>query len=208
MTTKSPPEKASYHHGDLRKVLLDEAARIIREEGEAALSMRKLAAGTGVSRSAPYHHFKDKQALLCSVAEEGFRQFVESVKALPQGDDEPVTKSHIAQFVQNYVHFAANHPEYYDLMFGSHLWKSGTLTDTLTREAHKSFRGYVETVRNWQTNGRIVSSVDPLRYAQVSWSTLHGMSRFLIDGIYVDRAALEAMCDNATDMFWRQLTTA
>ena len=49
--------KANYHHGDLRRTLLDQAALLLREEGEQGLSMRRLAARAGVSRTAPYHHF-------------------------------------------------------------------------------------------------------------------------------------------------------
>ena len=74
--SKAPAtDKKAYHHGDLRKALLDEAARLLREEGEAGLSMRKLAGHAGVSRTAAYQNFKDKQELLCAIAEEGFRLY-------------------------------------------------------------------------------------------------------------------------------------
>jgi hypothetical protein len=54
----------------------------------------------------------------------------------------------------------------------------------------------------------VSATVDPLRYAQVSWSTLHGMSRLLIDGIYLDAEAVAAMSDAAANMFWQQLQAA
>ena len=57
----------------------------------------------------------------------------------------------------------------------------------------------------WQESGQISKNLDPLRYAQVSWSTLHGMSRLLIDGIYVDNQSRNAMCQAAADMLWREL---
>ena len=80
-----------YHHGDLKKALLEETARILREEGEGALSLRGLAARLGVSRTAPYNHYKNKESLLSAVAEEGFRRFnvaidkVEKSKRYPDG---------------------------------------------------------------------------------------------------------------------------
>lgn len=178
---------------------------MIRDEGEAALSMRKLAARVGVSRTAPYHHFVDKQALLCAIAEEGFRRF-HLLEGSEELDDGMIAYSVIQSFVRGYLRFAQENAEYYDLMFGGHLWRSELLTASLKQEAHASFRRYVDGVRGWQDRGWILSSVDPLRYAQVSWSTLHGMSRLLIDGIYVDEAAVEPICDNAAIMFWRQLT--
>ena len=54
---------SSYHHGDLRSALIEAATTIIEDSGIDALSLRKLAEVTGVSRTAPYHHFKDKNAL-------------------------------------------------------------------------------------------------------------------------------------------------
>ncbi|NHO65487.1 TetR/AcrR family transcriptional regulator [Aestuariicella hydrocarbonica] len=186
---------------------MDEAAKMIRADGEQAFSMRKLAAKTGVSRTAPYHHFTDKQALLCAIAEEGFRRFMlfdGSVVKDPETG--MIARSVLDGFVRGYVRFAIENAEYYDLMFGGHLWKDRQLTESLTRESHASFRRYVDGVRHWQEQALILESIDPLRYAQVSWSTLHGMSRLLIDGIYVDEAAIEPICQNAAAMLWSELT--
>tara|TARA_B100000446_G_scaffold38056_3_gene33431 strand:+ start:36329 stop:36976 length:648 start_codon:yes stop_codon:yes gene_type:complete len=205
-TEVSASNRSSYHHGDLRQVLVDEAALMIKEEGEKSLSMRKLAARAGVSRTAPYHHFADKQALLCAIAEEGFRRFKLIDREESFDDDGFLSLNVQKAFVNNYVKFARENAQYYDLMFGGHLWESQKLTDSLTREAHASFRVYVERLRKWHQDGRILPSIDPLRYAQVSWSTLHGMSRLLIDGIYMDESAIEPICDNAAQMLWQQLT--
>src|SRR5688572_18192665 len=65
--------RGAYHHGDLRRALLDAALRTIREEGVEALTVRAAGAKLGVSRSALYRHFADKGALLTVVATEGFR---------------------------------------------------------------------------------------------------------------------------------------
>lgn len=196
--------KRSYHHGDLRRSLLDEAAALLREDGEAGLSMRALAARAGVSRTAPYHHFKDKQELLCAIAEEGFRRFA-GVLAI---DAAQLDEARIGRFVRDYLDFALANTEYYDLMFGGHLWKSATITDTLRGEAHGCFRRYVEQIRHWQEAGAIAAEVDVLRYAQVSWGTLHGLCRLLIDGIYLDRTSMGRMCDEAARMFWRELSAS
>src|ERR1041384_6768453 len=62
-----------YHHGDLRRALLDEAVATIRAEGVEGLTLREIGARLGVSRTALYRHFADKEALLEAVATEGFR---------------------------------------------------------------------------------------------------------------------------------------
>ena len=195
-------KKLSYHHGDLRRTLLDEAALLLREEGEQGLSMRRLAARVGVSRTAPYHHFKDKQDLLCAIAEEGFRRFL-GVLTL---DGPDLSLKGIRHFVRDYLEFALSNAEYYDLMFGSHLWKSEGITEALKERAHGSFRFYLEQARAWQEQGLVHKKLDPLRYSQVSWSTLHGMSRLLIDGVYLDPGSMGPICDHAANMFWRELT--
>ena len=206
MSKSQSTEKKTYHHGDLRKVLLDHAACLLREEGEEGLSMRNLAARTGVSRTAPYHHFKDKQELLCAIAEEGFARFRAVFNPPGTDKDDPLTKARIVRFVDDYIAFATEQSEYYDLMFGSQLWKTEGLTESLTREAHGTFRGYVDGIKAWKKQGAVSDTIDPLRYAQVTWSTLHGMSRLLIDGIYVDRHARNSMCKATAEMFWRELT--
>lgn len=196
--------KKTYHHGDLRRTLLDQAALLLREEGEKGLSMRALAARAGVSRTAPYHHFKDKEELLCAIAAEGFSRFI-GVLDLDSAD---LSEAGMRRFVRNYLDFAVANAEYYDLMFGSQLWKSGSVNETLRTEAQASFRFYLDQVRGWQQEGKINQRIDPLRYAQVSWSALHGMCRLLIDGIYLDTGSMAPMCDEAGRMFWRELQSA
>lgn len=205
MSSSPKTAKRAYHHGDLRKALLDDAVKLLREEGDAGLSMRNLATRAGVSRTAAYHHFEGKHDLLCAIAEEGFKQFRQVFYPADLKGDDTVNAARIQRFVRDYIKFATSNSEYYDLMFGSQLWKTEKLTEALTGEAHRAFRSYVDAIRRWQAFGQIAEGVDPLRYAQVSWSTLHGMSRLLIDGIYVDNQSRNAMCEAAADMLWRQL---
>lgn len=200
MTTKTI-KTDRYHHGDLRRTLLDEAALIIRENGEAGLSLRKLAIKAGVSHTAPYHHFKDKQELLSAIAEEGFCRFRDILTM--EGSE--LSEKRLQRFVRDYLAFAVDHAEYYDLMFGGHLWKSDRVFPALQKEAHGLFRAYAELVRSWQQQKLINPELNTLRYSQVSWSTLHGMSRLLIDGIYLDSKAMKPICDHAATMFWREL---
>jgi AcrR family transcriptional regulator len=68
----APVAKRAYHHGDLRRALLEAAWRLVTEKGLAALTLRELARAAGVSHAAPYHHFPTRTALLDALAEEGF----------------------------------------------------------------------------------------------------------------------------------------
>jgi AcrR family transcriptional regulator len=78
MTTRTkagaPASRTGYHHGDLRRALLDASLALVAEGGIGALSLREVARKAGVSHNAPYHHFKDRGSLLAALAEEGFAE--------------------------------------------------------------------------------------------------------------------------------------
>jgi AcrR family transcriptional regulator len=194
--------KVSYHHGDLRKALLDVATKIMQEEGENALTMRRLGIALGVSRSAAYSHFANKEMLLHAIAEEGYRRFDAALDldSLPEG--EYLTKVHFTRYIKNYVSFALDNSSYYDFIFGGRLWRSPSISSSLTCQAHQSFTNYVNKIEQWKKSGSIPESVDSLKLAQITWSTLHGLSRQIIDGIYADRSSSGALCEAVADLFW------
>src|SRR4051794_1253762 len=70
-----------YHHGNLRRVLIDCALAAIAERGAANLSLRDVARRAGVSHAAPAHHFGDKQGLLTAIAVEGFDGLTQATAA-------------------------------------------------------------------------------------------------------------------------------
>jgi AcrR family transcriptional regulator len=72
MRESQTAEARPYHHGDLRRALIDAARRLLEAEGPSALSLRAVAREAGVSPAAPYHHFKDKGELLEAVAQVGW----------------------------------------------------------------------------------------------------------------------------------------
>src|SRR6185437_10944983 len=80
----SMPERP-YHHGNLRRALLDAAERTVRERGVQELSLRELARDVGVSHGAPRRHFPDRQALLDALAETGFTRLGRDLRAAIEG---------------------------------------------------------------------------------------------------------------------------
>lgn len=114
MTQAKPAEPRPYHHGDLRRALVDAARRLLESEGPSALSLRAVAREAGVSPAAPYHHFKDKAELLDAVAHEGWEilgaQMTEA-KGTAEGMHQ-LTALGIA-----YVCFARENPALYRVMY-------------------------------------------------------------------------------------------
>lgn len=192
--------KSSYHHGDLRASLLGVAKAMLKESGIEGLSLRKLADRVGVSRTAPYHHFKDKNELLCAIAEEGFHHWHSQAESIfdQTGLD---SKEKYRQFIHGYISYAADNPELYDLMFGRTIWKQKAATSDLKEVAYPSFQYQVSMTKRWQEQGLMPQSEDTLRLAQVTWGTMHGIARLLIDGIYADNSHIDEMCETAVNLF-------
>ncbi len=201
LMAKTSSSKKKYHHGDLKLALLDEGAKILQNEGEVGLSMRKLATDLGVSRTALYHHFRDKDDLLCAIAEEGFRRFTARVTPDGMSSSERSRDLGFDKIISNYLSFATDNAHYYDLMFSGRLWKSQILTMSLKEAAYASFKTFVELVEVWQSVGNGRKDIEALRLAQVAWSTLHGLSRLLIDGIYVDQSSVDVISKNILHIY-------
>lgn len=189
-----------YHHGDLRPALLDAADAIIHEAGVDGLSMRRLADQVGVSRMAPYHHFKDKNALLCAIAEKGFAEQDRMVRDILGRLDAREGKELFASWVRAYIRFAHENPETYDLMYGKEIWKRGEPTESLRMISRASFHLWVDLVARMQDQGVLSNLHSPLKTAQASWAALHGLARLLIDGVYVEREDLEEIAEAVVDL--------
>lgn len=197
---KNTPEKTNYHHGDLRTTLLKVASEMIKENGIKEVSLRKLAARVGVSRTAPYHHFKDKNALLCGIAESGFQQ-LHQINKIGFKEANLSKREHFSHFIHDYVQFAKNNPELYELMFGRTIWKDESSTQELRDSAYPCFQFQVKMTEEWQKQGLLNVNDNALRASQVLWGTVHGIAKLFIDGIYTDSSKIEEICDFAVSMF-------
>jgi AcrR family transcriptional regulator len=187
-----------YHHGDLRRALLDASLRIIAEEGARALTLREVARRVGVSQAAPYHHFADKDALLAAVAEEGF---VELYEAMVTARDAAGSKTmaRLRAIGEGYVRFAVRHPSHFKVMFGN-------LVDVpahpgLRVAAERAFATLVEGIVEGQKAGQLRRG-DPIQLAAIAWSTVHGLSMLWIDG------ALAGACRKSGPLSIEALATA
>src|ERR1700730_13654130 len=72
-----------------RAQLLDAAARLFRERGYHATSMRDIAKAVGMLSGSIYYHFDSKEEMLLAVYEEGERRVAEAVDAAVAGETDP-----------------------------------------------------------------------------------------------------------------------
>ncbi|MGB1289550.1 MAG: TetR/AcrR family transcriptional regulator [Porticoccaceae bacterium] len=198
LDTSEFKHNSSYHHGNLRQSLLTVATDMIAENGIESLSLRKLAEKVGVSRTAAYHYFQDKNHLLCAIAAEGFRRWQSSLDQL--SSDHLSDLDRFEQYILGYINFATSNPEEYELMFGRCIWKQSKCTPELLEISRKTFQHQVDMIEYWQSTG-LIGGDNPLRTAQVIWGTLHGIAKLFIDGIYTDVARAEEIVISALPMF-------
>ena len=175
MTTQA----RTYHHGDLRAALLDEAAAMIAEEGGASVTMRALGRRLGVSRAAAYRHFADKTELLVAVAAAGFDRLKDRVRTVDAG----APGSSIERFRrmgEEYVRFALENPAHYRLMYGKEaLSRLGQ--PALREAANALYEELVVVIQAYQKSG-VIKRQDPRAQAYVAWSAVHGLASLVIEG--------------------------
>ena len=187
----------TYHHGNLRPELLEEAATIISEQGLEHLTIRTLSKRVGVSRTALYRHFADKTALLCAIAEEGFNKLTSRYKEI-NSDTSLQASERLQEIGRAYVEFAIKNPSYYRLMFGHEIMQRKR-TPELIRAAKETFNEFRLTVEAVQREAD-VKLEDPLALVNLSWVVVHGLSGLIIDGqirIIDDNLGFPALLGNA-----------
>jgi AcrR family transcriptional regulator len=180
---RRPP--GQYHHGDLRRAMLDEAVRTIQQDGMDALTLRAVGARLRVSRTALYRHFADKSALLAAVACEGFVMLRTALEAAWQ--EQGGGQRGFEAMGRAYVTFAVANPSHYRVMFGGFLSRPSPDPD-LAREAGAAFTVLVNALVALQRAG-LVRRDDPLQLARMIWALVHGIAMLGIDGLLAHEAA-------------------
>lgn len=164
----STSTKSGYHHGDLRAALLEAAVQML-EQGET-FSMRAVARRAGVSPTAPYRHFADREALESAVAVEGFRDLK---AALMAGRDLPSSASELADFAVSYVAFALSRPAVFRLMFGNECDDTNDQRVQAAAALHELLAGAMVNV---------FPDADAPTLAMAMWSMAHGLAFLHLDG--------------------------
>jgi AcrR family transcriptional regulator len=157
----------SFHHGNLRAALIDAGQKAVEAQGAAAVSLRDLARAVGVSPTAAYRHFADKDALFAAIADRGFQGLAEVSAAVADGPD---PRGRLLALGRAYAGFAEAHPQLYRLMFDApiDLGAVAGLSDA-SAAAYRPLRdAVVAALGGTVDEGRITDAIVRL------WSVLHG----------------------------------
>ena len=164
--------RAPYHHGALRRALLDAALSAIVAQGPAGVSLREIARTVGVSHSAPRHHFEDKRGLLTAIATEGFVLLGDALEAAWES-----THSFLEVGVA-YVRFAIDHRAHFEVMFRPDLLRE---SDAGLLDAQRRTRALLYGPAVGVT-GEEAQGTDPRIPALAAWSLVHGLATLWLAG--------------------------
>jgi AcrR family transcriptional regulator len=171
--------KEQYHHGDLKNALIEAATEILAKEGVSGLSLRKVASMAGVSHTAPYAHFADKQALIAAISTEGYRWLYERINAVVQqypGD--PLRQ--LVEAAWAYVSFALRYPARFKITLSGVIEKEKEYPE-FVEASQKSFGLVVRIVEACQDEGVLRSGPADAMAVSV-WSQVHGFASLLLEG--------------------------
>jgi AcrR family transcriptional regulator len=186
-----------YHHGNLRRALLEQAERTVRERGVADVSLRQLAREVGVSHGAPRRHFPDRQALLDALAEAGFGRLGAELRRALDGAGEDF-EERLRAIAAAYIRFATRDAALLELMFaGKHREQSGALNEA----ADHAFSVVLELIEQGQAEGALQAG-EPKRVGLVLFATIQGIAA-LVSGGMVEAEQLEELLADAIAHFLR-----
>jgi AcrR family transcriptional regulator len=173
-----------FHHGDLRWALLQAASLLLEREGTSGVGLRAIARLAGVSQTAPYRHFADREAILAALAEDGFATLGDRMAAAAREAREPA--SALSAIAATYVALAAKRPHLFRLLFGPEVADKARYP--AVRDAGlRAFGVVVDTIAAGQRAG-VVRDGDPAELALGHWAAVHGMALLLLDGLVAERA--------------------
>jgi len=165
---------------DTRQQILEEAREVFLAQGLAGLSMRTVAERVGVSATALYRHFDDKDALLATMLGEAFASFG-SYLGRALGGRTPLARFRMTG--EAYFDFALEHPRDYELMFLTNCSDLGfkRISQAIDERSRPTFEFLVERVEEC-IQKRIFVRRDPRAVALYAWSTVHGTASLWLLG--------------------------
>jgi AcrR family transcriptional regulator len=199
---RAPPPKP-YHHGDLRRVLIDAALGLAEEGGIEEVSMREAARRAGVSPGAPFRHFESRDALMTAAAEEAQRRFrVEIETALREAPaDDPLLRFRSLGLA--YLRWAMRNPAHFEIISTGRYFDHDRAA-SLSRDNAELIAMTERTLSEAFARGQL--RITDLKAVQIAGRALvYGFARMNIDGHFprwgVGKDEIEHNAEAILDLF-------
>ncbi|MFT3803879.1 MAG: TetR/AcrR family transcriptional regulator [Burkholderiaceae bacterium] len=168
-----------YHHGDLRRAIIDTALQMLADEKGWQFTLREVARRVGVSHAAPYKHFADKAALLAELAVQGFEQLGREMAAAITPRPRSIVKAFDAAAAA-YVEFGTRNPALYRLMFSA---EAGDAASVHTSERVLQTLGILFDLLERGQRAGVFRKRSVQGQAAACWAQVHGITMLSIEGL-------------------------
>jgi AcrR family transcriptional regulator len=198
-------ENKPYHHGDLRRALIETYAEMLQEGSGWEFSLRETARRAGVSHSAAYKHFPDKASLLAEVAMLGFTQLGEfQTAAQPEG--KATDRERFLSMCHSYVDFGINNPSLYRLMFSA---EARECANPKLLECGLASLGTLEKIiEKGQQSGWLRTCHGAAQQAHAVWAQMHGLTILSLDGLLASYGNRKKTIEAALDVLLEGMASA
>lgn len=181
-------DRDSYHHGDLRGALVAAGLTLTRAEGPDALTVRAATRVAGVSPTAAYRHFADRQALLSAVAQAIHERMAAGMD--PQNASAISTPGRAIAGLHavgmGYIRFAIEEPGWFTVAFFA------GVRDFPHLDQAPPYRALGAALDGLVTSG-LISPEQRIDAEWPCWSTVHGFAEMALRGPLTGHAEADVL---------------
>lgn len=171
--------KRSYHHGDLKAAMIAAALELVRSKGARGFTLNETSRKAGVSVSAPYNHFRDKEALLIEIVLLGNRTLRADLEAAAERCE--TDRDKLLAVYSAYIAFSQQHSDLFAVMFQSGIDKEPY--PEAKESAEQAFRVGLHIALRLESSAEKATEL-----ALAIWTMAHGFSMLLAEHA-IDRVA-------------------
>ena len=174
--------RSHYHHGDLESALISTARKLVKQEGAENLSLRQVSHDIGVSPSAAYHYFPDRNALLSGLGFSLFEEladYQEKEISKISGNSARAARERLRTIGRTYFQWAKKEPHLFNLMFGEFCTLDSA--GQKNREESRAYKNLTKCLDELYEFDLITEKMRP--YGELlAWSVVHGTTSLIIGG--------------------------
>lgn len=175
--------RQTYHHGNLEAALIAAATEMARKEGAEHLSLRAVAAEVGVSPSAAYHYYPNKDCLIAGVGialSDDLADMQEKAISQFPGKSAKAARARFRALGRAYFDWASNEPNLFRLMFGGFCAVNFAEAE-MKRQENRAWKLLCSCLDDLSELGLISADIRP--YGELlAWSTVHGATALIVEG--------------------------
>ena len=204
---RSHPQRGRKRKGEglqRRAEILDAAKQLFVEEGYAATTIRRIAAKLGVSSTALYVYFPDKDAILVEICDVTFAGLIAELDEVRRDATDPLDA--LARCLEQYIRFGLRHPNEYELTFvtrrAKELQKLKPENEKLGMQAYGRFYDCVDAV----VGAGLTNESDTRRLTHQLWAAIHGLVVLLLRRSEFPWTELNSLINGHVRMLLRGVT--